>query len=100
VRLLGTVRRDYRVLERHGTAPFRGNSLVYLPKNVATDDPLFLRDDDAIPNSFISALIRIIPGFDSTGGRGVSDVARAQRLSVPHLLQAVRPPPSQHRFPA
>jgi hypothetical protein len=50
-----------------GTAPFDGKSLVYLPKYLATDDPLFLQDDDAIRNSFISALIRMIPGFDPAG---------------------------------
>jgi protoporphyrinogen oxidase len=50
-----------------GTQPFDGKSLVYLPKYVATDDPLFAQDDDAIRNSFISALIRMIPGFDPAG---------------------------------
>jgi protoporphyrinogen oxidase len=30
-----------------GTQQFDGKSLVYLPKYVATDDPLFLQDDDA-----------------------------------------------------
>ena len=50
-----------------GTQPFDGKSLVYLPKYVATDDPLFLQDDEAIRNSFISALIRMIPGFDPAG---------------------------------
>jgi protoporphyrinogen oxidase len=50
-----------------GTAPFDGKSLIYLPKYVATDDPLFLQDDEAIRNSFISALIRMVPGFDSAG---------------------------------
>jgi protoporphyrinogen oxidase len=50
-----------------GTAPFDGKSLVYLPKYVAVDDPLFLQDDEAIRNSFISALIRMVPGFDPAG---------------------------------
>jgi protoporphyrinogen oxidase len=50
-----------------GTQPFDGKSLVYLPKYVATDDPLFGQDDDAIRNSFVSALIRMIPGFDPAG---------------------------------
>jgi protoporphyrinogen oxidase len=47
-----------------GTEPFGGKSLVYLPKYVAKDDPLFLQDDESIRQSFISALIRMIPGFD------------------------------------
>ncbi len=50
-----------------GTEPFGGKSLVYLPKYVAPNDPLFLQDDDAIRNSFISALIRMNPGFDPSG---------------------------------
>lgn len=50
-----------------GTAPFAGKSLVYLPKYVAPDDPLFAQDDDAIRGSFISALIRMVPGFDPAG---------------------------------
>lgn len=47
-----------------GTAPFGGKSLIYLPKYVAPSDPLFAQDDDAIRHSFVSALIRMIPGFD------------------------------------
>lgn len=47
-----------------GTAPFGGRSLVYLPKYVAPDDPLFRQDDDAIRHSFVSALGRMIPGFE------------------------------------
>ncbi len=47
-----------------GTEPFNGKSLVYLPKYVAPDDPLFLQDDEAIRQSFISALIRMVPGFE------------------------------------
>jgi protoporphyrinogen oxidase len=48
-----------------GTEPFGGKSLVYLPKYVAPDDPLFAQDDSAIRQSFISALIRMVPGFDA-----------------------------------
>ncbi len=47
-----------------GTEPFDGQSLVYLPKYVAPDDPLFGQDDGAIRQSFVSALIRMVPGFD------------------------------------
>jgi protoporphyrinogen oxidase len=50
-----------------GTQPFGGKSLVYLPKYVAPDDPLFKQDDEAIRHSFISALIRMNPGFDPAG---------------------------------
>ena len=50
-----------------GTSPFGGKSLIYLPKYVAPDDPLFVQDDEAIRGSFISALIRMVPGFDPSG---------------------------------
>jgi protoporphyrinogen oxidase len=50
-----------------GTEPFGGKSLVYLPKYVAPSDPLFGQDDDTIRHAFISALIRMIPGFDPAG---------------------------------
>lgn len=50
-----------------GTEPFGGKSLVYLPKYVAPDDPLFTHDDESIRQSFVSALIRMNPGFDPAG---------------------------------
>ncbi len=50
-----------------GTTPFDGKSLIYLPKYVAPNDPLFMQDDEAIRKSFVSALIRMIPGFDPAG---------------------------------
>lgn len=40
-----------------------GNALVYLPKYVAPDDPLFDLADADIRDSFLSALERMYPGF-------------------------------------
>jgi protoporphyrinogen oxidase len=40
-----------------------GHCLVYLPKYVAPDDPLFERTDDEIQESFLSALARMYPHF-------------------------------------
>jgi len=42
---------------------FGGRTLVYLPKYVAPDDPLFERDDAAIEEDFLSALERMYPHF-------------------------------------
>ena len=42
---------------------FGGRALVYLPKYVAPDDPLFERDDAAIEEEFLSALERMYPHF-------------------------------------
>lgn len=44
-------------------ASFGGNALVYLPKYVAPDDPLFAAPDDEIEARFVDALARIHPSF-------------------------------------
>ncbi|MCU0567277.1 MAG: NAD(P)/FAD-dependent oxidoreductase [Oculatellaceae cyanobacterium Prado106] len=41
-----------------------GNTLVYLPKYVVPDDPLFTLSDEEIQESFITALERMYPHFD------------------------------------
>jgi protoporphyrinogen oxidase len=82
-----------------GTAPFDGKSLVYLPKYLATDDPLFLQDDDAIRNSFISALIRMIPGFDPAGVSAFR-VSRVRNVfPFPIASQPYDPPPFATSLP-
>ena len=53
---------------------FGGRALVYLPKYVAPDDPLFERDDDAIRTEFCAALERMYPAFSR-------DSVRAFRVS-------------------
>lgn len=40
-----------------------GKALVYLPKYVAPDDPLFDESDDAVQASFVAALERMYPSF-------------------------------------
>lgn len=42
---------------------FAGNALVYLPKYVAPDDPVFDLTDDQIRESFLAALERMYPEF-------------------------------------
>jgi protoporphyrinogen oxidase len=42
-------------------ATFRGRHLVYLPKYVPPDDPLFAKSDDEIRASFLPALFRMHP---------------------------------------
>ena len=44
-------------------AEFGGNSLVYLPKYVAPDDPHFKLSDDEIQERFVAALERMYPHF-------------------------------------
>ena len=45
---------------------FGGNSLVYLPKYVAPDDPIFDRPDAEIEDTFLDALARMYPHFRRT----------------------------------
>jgi protoporphyrinogen oxidase len=42
---------------------FGGNALVYLPKYVAPDDPLFARTDESIVDEFVAALTKMYPDF-------------------------------------
>ncbi len=42
---------------------FNGHSLVYLPKYVASDDPILSEPDASIRERFVSALQRMKPGF-------------------------------------
>jgi protoporphyrinogen oxidase len=43
---------------------FGGRSLVYLPKYLAPDDPVFNQTDQQIEERFVSAIARMYPGFD------------------------------------
>lgn len=43
---------------------FNGNTLVYLPKYVDPDDPLFAVSDSELEASFVTALERMYPAFD------------------------------------
>lgn len=61
-------------------ADFSGRRLVYLPKYVAPDDPLFEESDDSIRERFLAALERMYPHFRR-------DQVEAFRLSrVRHVL--------------
>jgi protoporphyrinogen oxidase len=42
---------------------FKGKSLIYLPKYVASDDPAFRSSDEEIKSSFLGALQRMHPKF-------------------------------------
>ena len=44
-------------------AEFGGHSLVYLPKYVAPDDPLFDESDESIQERFVAALEKMYPHF-------------------------------------
>lgn len=65
---------------------FGGHALVYLPKYVAPDDPIFDLTDDEVQEKFLSALARMYPNFKR------SDV-RAFRVS---RVRHVFPIPTLH----
>ncbi len=75
-----------------GTEPFGGKSLIYLPKYVAPDDPLFNQDDETLRGAFISALIRMIPGFDPAGVRAFR-VSRVRNVFPFPIASAPYVPP-------
>ncbi len=61
-------------------AEFGGRTLVYLPKYVAPDDPLFAESDDSIRERFLTALERMHPEFQR------SDVLAFQLAKVKHVF--------------
>ena len=42
---------------------FGGKSLIYLPKYVSSDDPLFSKSDEKIEDEFLGAIEHMYPGF-------------------------------------
>jgi len=61
-------------------ATFDGNALVYLPKYVAPDDPIFDESDDAIRERFVATLERMYPHFKR------EDVLAFQLSRVRHVF--------------
>jgi len=45
-------------------AEFGGNTLIYLPKYCASDDPLFAEPDESIEQRFLEGLAMVYPKFD------------------------------------
>lgn len=63
---------------------FGGSALVYLPKYVAPDDPLFEKTDAEIEDTFLSALEKMYPRFDrnDVGAFKISRVRQVFPLPV------------------
>ncbi len=74
-------------------AEFNGHTLVYLPKYVAPDDPLFEEPDQSIQARFLEALARIYPHFhsDQLLAFRVSRVRNVFDLSTLNYSQKVPP---------
>lgn len=76
-----------------------GHHLVYLPKYVAPDDPIFARTDEEIESEFLTALARMYPAFrrDDVACFRVSRVRHV--FPVPTLGYSTRLPPMATSVP-
>lgn len=74
-------------------AEFGGKHLVYLPKYVTPDDPLFEQSDEAIRESFLDAIARMYPHFSRDDVLAFR-VSRARHvLSVSTMNYSAKVPP-------
>jgi protoporphyrinogen oxidase len=75
-------------------ARFGGNSLVYLPRYLAQDDPEWARSDDEVREEFLAALERMYPGFrrDDVLAFHVSRVRYVLAVSTLDYSRAALPP--------
>ncbi len=80
-------------------AEFGGRNLVYLPKYVPIDDPMFEATDAAIEERFIAALIQMYPKFDRDDVLTfkISRVRRVFAITTLNYSQAL--PPRQTSIP-
>ncbi len=78
---------------------FGGNALIYLPKYVAPDDPLFDRSDGEIRESFLGALERMYPGFDRRSALGFRVSRVRQVFPIPTTGYSSRVPPVKTSIP-
>lgn len=82
-----------------GTEPFGGNSLSYLPKYVAPDDPAFGLSDDEVAAQFLSALERMYPQFRRSDVLAFR-ISRVRHVfPVPELDYSCRLPPIRTSTP-
>jgi len=58
---------------------FNGNALVYLPKYIVADDPLYKQSDDEIKEYFISNFKKMYPTFSDKDIKFIG-VARAKHV--------------------
>jgi protoporphyrinogen oxidase len=75
-----------------GREEFGGRSIVYLPKYVSPDDPLFEATHEAIESSFLGALERMYPHFSR-------DRVRAFRISRVRRVFPIATPGYSDRLP-
>ncbi|MCP4003137.1 MAG: FAD-dependent oxidoreductase [bacterium] len=76
-----------------GCEPFAGKMLVYLPRYLAPDDPMFEMSDEQIRELFLPKLERIYPGF-KRGDVSCFQVSRESHVfPIPRLNYSEKLPP-------
>lgn len=80
-------------------AAFGGNSLVYLPKYVAPNDPAFSFDDDTIEKTFLDALARMHRSFSRGDVRALRISRVPYVFPVPTIGYSDRLPPVRTSLP-
>ena len=78
---------------------FRGQSLVYLPKYIASDDPAFYASDDEIERTFLDGLARMHPSFSRRSVRAFRISRVPYVFPVPTLYYSRRLPPIETHVP-
>ncbi len=84
------------LVDRH---EFKGRSLVYLPKYVASDDPAFSLSDAEIEETFLGALSRMYPAFDRKDVRAFKTSRVRHVFPIPTLHYSQRVPPIRTSVP-
>lgn len=80
-------------------AELGGHTLVYLPKYVDPDDPFFDLPDDEVRETFLTALERMVPGFDRRDLLAFR-VSRVRHVfALPTLRYSKRLPPMTTSVP-
>lgn len=80
-------------------AHFGGRTLVYLPKYVPADDPLFERPDAEIEAEFVAALERMFPWFNRQQVQACRISRVRNVMAVPTLGYSQRVPPRKTTIP-
>lgn len=72
---------------------FKGNALVYLPRYVAPDDPLFDKSDDEIREIFLNGLAKMYPRFSRSDVLAfkISKVRQVFPIPVLNYSEALSP---------
>lgn len=80
-------------------AELKGNHLVYLPKYVTADDPLFDRDDIFIQDYFLKNFLEMYPSFNETDIRFAGVAKAKQVITVAAIDYSARLPKVKTSLP-